>query len=87
MKTFRYIFGLMVLLALMLSNPFLSYSAPQDSVRRVLPKESKLSFLRTLILKMVKSTLANGRFVQKDRPIGLDFYPNHTTKPISTMGH
>lgn len=37
MKTFRYIFGLMVLLALMLSNPALSYSAPQDSVRRVLP--------------------------------------------------
>lgn len=27
----------MVLLALMLSNPALSYSAPQDSVRRVLP--------------------------------------------------
>ena len=37
MKTFRYIFGLMVLLALILSNPALSYSAPQDSVRRVLP--------------------------------------------------
>lgn len=37
MKTFRYIFGLMALLVLMLSNPALSYSAPQDSVRRVLP--------------------------------------------------
>ena len=35
--TFRDILRPIALLALMLSNPFLSYSATQDSVRRVLP--------------------------------------------------
>ena len=58
MKTFRYIFGLMVLLALMLSNPFLSYSAPQDSVRRVLPSSlpqgEQVIFFEDFNLKMVK---------------------------------
>ena len=61
MKTFRCIFGLMALFALMLSNPFLSHSAPQDSVRRVRPNplpQGEQVFSKAVWL--VLSSMVNG---------------------------